>query len=267
MSSQFRADPVLLLTILSIVLTLLIGVLGTSARAAETVYPPMIAQTWTCSYHDGRSIDDVLKVRDAMVSEADQVGLILPPAYVWTLTSGDAHADFVWFNIHRDMGAFGASVDAWQASGLGPALLERFSSVSDCAAGISAAQMIFPRGNPGASVPDGPVFIASQRCSFLDATSNEQLRELISQMHDVMKGMGDHAPAFATALFPPSQRASGESDVLIYSGHGSAVGRRNYAAELLNTDAGQRLRKRQKAVLDCGDLTLWSSQQVVEVDQ
>ena len=250
------------LSIIIMSLVMLLGIPGVSVWAADAPPPPMIAETWACSYKDGKNVDDVLKVRDFMVSQADKAGLILPPSFLWTLAQGDAHIDYVWFNVHLDMDAFVTSTDAWEASGIGPAVLNRFSSVSDCVAVTSKAQMIFPLGNPGTSVPDGPVFIAAERCSYIGAANGERLKDLISHMHDVMKGVGDNAPAFSTALVPFNYPASGTPDVILYSGYENAVRWETYVRELLNTEAGQHLRKRKATVLDCGDLTVWSSQQL-----
>jgi hypothetical protein len=245
-------------------LMMLLGIPGVFAWAADAPPQPMIAETWACSYRDGKSVDDVLKVRDFMVSQADKAGLILPPSFLWTLTEGDAHIDYVWFNVHLDSGVFDTSADTWEASGIGPAVLNRLSSVADCVAATSTAQMIFPLGNPGRSVPDGPVFIAAESCSYIDAASQKNLKDLLTHMHDVMKGMGDNAPAFSTALVPFT---SGEPDVILYSGYENAAGWSSYVRELRNSEAGERLRNHKGRVLDCGGPTLWSSQQLVGVNQ
>lgn len=243
---------------------MLLGILGVSAWAADAQRPPMIAETWACSYKDGKNVDGVLKVRDFMVSQADKAGLILPPSFLWTLTEGDAQIDYVWFNVHLDSGAYDTWADAREASGIGAAVLKRFSFVADCVAGTSAAQMIFPLGNPVASAPDGPVFIAAESCSYIDAASQKDLKDLLTHMHDVMKGMGDNAPAFSTALEPFT---SGEPDVILYSGFENAAGWSSYVRELRSTDAGERLRNHKGRVLDCSNPTLWSSQQLSGVNQ
>ena len=244
-------------------LLLLVGLSGVSVWAADAPPPSMIAESliaeiWTCSYKEGKDVDDLLEARDFMVSQANKAKLTLPPSFLWNLTKGDASIDHVRFSVHRNLGAFGASADAMEASGIGPAVLERFSSVSDCVAGMSMAQMIFLRG-----VPDGSVFISAAACNYIDGSSQESLTELISHIRNVMEGMGDHAPAFSTALAPFTPGAPGSPDVTLYNGYENATGWSNYVRELFTTEAGQRLRDHQGRVLECGGLTLWSSQQVV----
>ena len=246
-------------------LLVLVGILGASAWAADAPPPPRIAETWTCSYKDGKDVGDVLEARDFMVSQANKAGLTLPPSYLWSLIKGDASINYVWFNVHQNLGAFSASVDAWQASGIGPAVRERFSSVSDCVAGISEVQSNFLRGEPDSDTSDGPSFIAASSCSYINGASQESLADLAAHMHDVMKGMGNSAPAFSTVLAPfITLRALGSPDVFLYSGFENAAGWGNYVSELSNTEAGQHLRNHMGQVLKCGGLTLWSGQLVVD---
>lgn len=243
-------------------LILVFAVQSVSVRAADAPPPAMIAETWACAYKDGKTLDDVLKLREFMVSQADRAGLKLPPAFLWTRTTGDSRFDYVWFNVHLDSGAFDTSASAWEASGIGPVVLDQFASISDCVAFTSAAQMIFPTGNPGASAPDGPVFIAAENCSYIGAANGERLNDLISDMHDVMEDMGDNAPTFATALLPFSSPASEAPDVILYSGYEHSDGWEAYFRELPDTEAGRRLREHKAEVLDCGGLTMWSSRQL-----
>lgn len=241
---------------------LLLGALGSSAWAADVPALPMIAETWNCSYKDGKDVGDVLKARDFMVSRADKAGLKLPTSFLWDLTKGDSSINHVWFNVHANVGAFGASADALEVSGIGPAVSERFSSVSDCVAGMSEAQMIFPRGRR-AKVPSPPVFVVAESCSYINGANQESLASLIVSMNDVIKGMGDNAPAFSTALMPFTLAAPGSPDVIIYSGYENAAGWGNYIRELAVTEAGLRMSNQMDKVLECGGLTFWSSQRVI----
>lgn len=243
---------------------MLMTMVGVSAWAADAPASPLIAEIWTCSYKDGKDVSDVLKARDFMVSKADRVGLKLPTAFLWDLRKGDAPINYVWFNVHRNIGAFGASADALEISGIGPDVSERFSSVSDCVAGMGTAQMILSQGDAAASVlDDGPLFLAAESCSYINGASQENLTDLIAHMQGVMKGMGDNAPAFSSALEPFTLSAPGAPDVILYSGYENATGWSNYALEMMTTEAGKSLRNHMNKVLDCGGLTIWSSQQVV----
>lgn len=199
-----------------------------------------------------------------MVAQADRVGLGLPVSFLWNLLKGDTPTDYIWFNVHRDIQAFGASADAWEVSGIGPAVSERFFPVSECVAGVSAASLIFQRGE----LPEAPMFITVSGCSYIHNTGREKLADIFESMGGIIKDMGDSAPIFTTALVPFTLRAPGSRDVLsqdviIYSGFKNAAKWSNYLHEMFSTEAGQRLRNQMDMALDCGGPTLWSGQQAV----
>ena len=224
----------------------------------------MIAETWTCSFKDGKDVSDLLKARDYMVSQGAKAGVPLPTSFLWNLVKGETPVDYVWFNVHPSVSAYGNSADALQASGIGLAVSKRFSVVADCIAGLGTAQMIYPRGE-AARVPEPPVFIAAEACSYITADSRDSLPELIADLNRAIEGMGEYAPAFSTALMPFTLRAAGAPDVVLYSGFDSASAWSNYFLELSTTAAGRGLQTRKQEVLDCEGLSIWSSEQVVGV--
>lgn len=240
----------------------LVFLLGMTASANDVVRLPMIAETWDCSYKDGKGVDDVLKARDFMVSQAEKVGVKLPTAFLWDLNKGDSSINHVWFNVHANINAYGESADAIQASGIADKISERFSSVSDCVVGMGEAQMVFPRDKP-AKVPEPPVFVVSQSCRYINGANQKSLNQLVPKIDGIMKSMGDNAPAFSTVLMPFTLRTSEASDVIIYSGFNNATGWANYVRDLASTERGQQLQGYMAEVLDCAGLTLWSSQRVL----
>lgn len=242
---------------------LLVSTLGLPAMASERVAPALVAEVWTCSYKTGMGVADLLKARDFLVSKANAASLKLPTAFLWNLVKGDAGMSHVWFNVHPNMAAYGVSADALASSGIEAQVSSRFASVSDCVAGMGAARMISQRGE----VPKAPVFIAAKSCHYVNGAGAEQLDDLLINLSDVMNGMGDKAPAFLTALMPFTLRASGAPDVVLYSGHENASAWSHYVTELSNTDAGERFNKHIESTLNCGDLSIWSSQGVVGTTQ
>ena len=113
-----------------------LGLSGFSAWAADAPPPPLMAETWGCSYKPGKDIDDLLKARDNLLKQAEKAGIDLPPSYMWSLIKGNVSYDTVWLNVHQNLGAFGANSDAWAASGLGEEVLDRFYDVSECSTGM-----------------------------------------------------------------------------------------------------------------------------------
>lgn len=236
---------------------------GAPPLATNASAPPMIAETWACSYKEGQGIDDLLKVRDFMVAEASKNGLTLPPSFLWTLSKGDAPIDYLWFNVHQDISAYGAAADAFQASGIGPAVSRQFSALCDSAAGMGQAHLIFQQGD----IPSEPIFIVAAGCNYINGAGPERLAGLITNMRDVLAEMGDNAPAFSTAIesFTLPALASQDplsQDVFLYSGFENASSWSNYIRALSTTKAGQRLRDSMDEMLQSGGLTIWSGQQV-----
>lgn len=240
----------------------LVSFITASVWASDAPPAPLVAEVWTCSYNDGKDVDDLFKARDFLVSQADKTGLKLPPSFLWSVMKGDAPIDYVWFNVHPNIETFGDSYDALLASGISAAVSKRFSSVADCVAGLATAQMIFAQGNPAASVPDGPAFLAAHSCRYNDGASRKSLADLIGHMNAFMTSLGDSAPAFSTVMEPYTRSAANTPEVTLYSGYAKAAGWSKYVKALTNTKSGQDLQNHTNEILDC-DLTIWSSQRMI----
>ena len=244
------------------VFLMLLGAFGTSAWSAEPPPPPWIAETWACTYNGDNDMDDVLRARDYMVSQADKADLALADAYIWSLAKGNIPVETVWFTIHENFMAYTANSDAWVASGIGPGVLERFDAVSNCATGLATMRPVF--GREGALPEDDtPTLIASQSCRFVNGAGPGHLADLASHTRDVMTVMGDNAPGFAAVMEPFTARPAGSPEVFMFSVFNNATEWGNYVNALFSTDAGQMLRNHQAMVVDC-DLTVWSGMQVVQ---
>jgi len=84
-----------------------LGLAGTLLAAEPP--PPVIAETWACSYKEGKDWDDKAKARDKMVARMDKAGLKKVPAYHWTQIKGMAPVDTLWLDIHENITALGAA--------------------------------------------------------------------------------------------------------------------------------------------------------------
>ena len=237
------------------------GAFSAIGMGAEPPPPPMIAETWSCNYNSGKDMEDVLKARDYMLREAEKAGISLPDSYIWTLAKGNIPVETVWFNIHEHLGAYAATSDAWVASGISEAVLDRFYNASTCTTGLGTMRPVF--GREGLPEDDSPTFIAASGCRFKKGAGGSHLADLMSHARDVQAGMGDSAPYFSAMLEPFTARPPGSADVFIFSVYNNATEWGNYVNTLYATQAGQMLINHRDMILDC-DTTLWTGQWVVQ---
>ncbi len=240
---------------------LLLGMLGSTAWAAEPPAPPMLAELWTCNYNSGKDMEDVLKARDYMLGQAEKAGIALPDSYIWSLVKGNLPMETIWFNIHDDFLAYTAASDAWVASGVSEAVLERFYAASSCATGLATFRPVF--GREGLAEDDTPTFLTSSGCRFRKGAGPAQLPDLAGHMSEAMGAMGENAPYFAGLFEPFTTRPNGQPEVVLFNVFANAGGWGNYVNEIYSTDAGETLRNHMGMVLDC-DVAVWTSVQVVQ---
>ena len=89
MNDSVRRSTKTLRNILCTLPLVLFTLMSTAAWAAEPPPPPMLAETWGCTYKSGKDMEDVLKARDYMVSQAEKAGLSLTDSYLWSLIKGN----------------------------------------------------------------------------------------------------------------------------------------------------------------------------------
>ena len=239
-----------------------LGLSGFSAWAADAPPPPLMAETWGCSYKPGKDIDDLLKARDNLLKQAEKAGIDLPPSYMWSLIKGNVSYDTVWLNVHQNLGAFGANNDAWAASGLGEEVLERFYDVSDCSTGMAGFYPIFQKEGFTPPEQGSTRVVATLGCTFNHGVDIDHMPDLANHMSETMASMGDAAPMVAVGLRPFTARPPGSPDVILVSAFNSMSGWTNYVDQLFSTPAGETLRNHMDLILDC-DVALWGSQTMV----
>ena len=245
-----------------IVVAFVFGVTGLSSWAADAPPPPLLAETWGCTYNAGKGFDDVLKARDNMVKQAEKAGIDLPASYMWSLNKGNIAYDTVWLNVHQNLGAFGANSDAWAASGLADDVLDRFYDVSTCGTGLANLYPIFQKEGYTPPEQDSTRVVATLGCTFKHGRGLDQMPDLSNHMSRTMASMGDAAPELAVGLRPFTAGPPGSPDVILVSAYKNMTGWTNYVAQLFSTPAGETMRNHMNLILDC-DVALWGSQTMV----
>lgn len=252
------------MTIWSILLSVFGLGLGSTLMAAEPPPPPAIGETYACTYKEGKDFDDKLKVRDYMVAQMEKAELTKVPGYHMTQIKGMAPVDTLWMDVHPNLAAFGANSDAWDASGIGAGVEERFDAVEDCIPGLSALRAIHQQEDDD-NESDDPNLAVTLACNFIHGKGPEHMDELVNHMGNVMAGMGADAPGFAY-LRTPITRGQDFPDLFLSSVFDDMTHWTRYVGQLFTTDAGSSMRSHMDMVVDC-NISMWRTEQVVTPDE
>ena len=79
-------------TVISSLVTALVMMFCSAAVLGEE--RPM--ESWTCSYKEGKGLNDLLAARDFELKQAEKAGIDLGNQFLWSLYKGDRDFDFVW---------------------------------------------------------------------------------------------------------------------------------------------------------------------------
>ena len=241
-----------------------LGLAGT-ALAADAPPPPLIAETWACTYKEGKDYGDKLKARDNMVAQVEKAGLKKVAAFHWTQTKGMAPVDTVWFDVHDNFAAFAEASDAWDAAGIGANVQAAFDRVEDCTAGLSALRPFHQQEGEGDGDDEATTLIVNQACTFKHGKGYDDMPDLMAHMGGVMGSFGADGPGFA-AVRQPITGGPNYPDVFVFSVFESAGHWGRYVAQLFGTDGGERMRNHMAMVLDC-NLSTWAGEMVVTPDE
>jgi hypothetical protein len=252
-------------TFWSIVLSIFGFGLTSTMMAAEAPPPALVAETFACSYKEGKDWDDKSKARDNLVAQVEKAGLKKIRAIHWTQKKGMAPVDTVWFDIHENIGAFAAASDAWDASGIGKGVSAQFGKVEDCTAGLSLIRP-FHQAQDGGEDDEGDdtTLVANLACTFKQGSGFEHMPDLARHMGAAVASFGADGPGFA-AVRQPITAGPNYPDLFIFSVFDDMTHWSKYVGQLFGTDAGQRMRSHMNMVLDC-DISMWDSREVVTPD-
>jgi hypothetical protein len=245
---------------LSILMLPLLALIGFTVKAEEA-QTPQVVEAFQCTYNQGKDWDDVMSARDYYLKQAGKAGITPPPAYVWSLYKGSPPVDFIWFNVHDDLAAFGAYSDAGAASSDMASVLPRFYTVATCQEGLGYLNSVFQRGEEG-DEPDTSL-LSSYACNYRHGAGPDARPDLNRHIGEVLGGMGEDAPQSVYTL-DPITTGPNSSDLYLLDIHDNATAWTNFQGAL-TSGAGPALGRHFQSVLDC-DQSLWNLQQVVGDD-
>ncbi|MEQ8860070.1 MAG: hypothetical protein RIC56_15605 [Pseudomonadales bacterium] len=205
-------------------------------------------------------MDDLLSARDFYLEQYQKAGLTAPTAFVWSLLKGDAAVDMLWFDIHENLAAFGASMDAAAAATGLEKVQERFDSVVACeGSNVGTFVPVYERES-GAGDGD-TVFISSNACNLKHGLGNEHVADLQRHISGVL-GEADGVTPQAVYMATPVTSGPNSADRYLFVVNDSASAWAEFVTGIGRSDAGPQLGRHFDMVFDC-NTTMWSAQQVV----
>ncbi len=243
--------------IINIVILPILALAGLTAQAAEMPAPPGVLEAYQCNYKAGKSYKDLMGARDYYLKQAKKAGITPEPAFVWSQFKGDAPINFVWFTAHTNLASFGTATDRDAAAPEMAGVLERFTAVADCTAGMATITPTFVRVPPSGN--DG-VLVSSFACDLRDGAGSVDMADLAGHTAQVFGSMGDNGPLGSYVVDPFT--GSNARDRYIFSTFKNVTTWTEFVIGILGSPEGQMLARHRDAVLDC-DLSLWTAQMVV----
>ncbi len=245
---------------LACLMALALAFLGLATQAAEAP-PSVLLETFACSYHDGKDMDDLLAARDYMVKQADKADVSLAPSYLWSRYKGGPDLDTIWFSVHEDLTAFAAESEAFGAAPELAGVGARFGTVASCESNLSVARAIFQGSGIEEGPPPGSAFISSNACMLRDGVDAGDLADLEGHINGVLGGISAYnKTTFISAT--PFTSGPNSADLYLFAINESQSAWAASVAAFQASAGGPALGRHFNAVLDC-NTALWFSQQVV----
>jgi len=232
---------------------LLLGLLSFGVHAQDQVI-----ESWTCQYHAGKGLKDLLGARDYMVKQADKAGIDLGSQFVWSLAKGDLGFDFVWQAPHDSGQAFAARLDAMGAAPEMAGVNARFDDVGDCTARLGGFEILHRRG--AVSNPDAYV-IAGLACRAKPDIGPADVSDLEAHIVRVRESLGDKAPLLTAAIKPRTRGPNG-SNWILFSLFDNFSEQMAFQNTISSSETTQSLDRHFRTKMDC-NFALWRAQQVI----
>lgn len=227
--------------------------LGAFQAHAQTM-----GEVFICNFNDGQDMDDLVGARDLYLRQSEKAGVPAAPAFVWSpVKVVPGGIDYLWFNYHPSVDAYGAAFDAR----MGPEfedVITRFNRVSTCRSALFSEEQVFAGDEP---LGDGPFYITSAACNFRPGADASSLPDLNAHANGYLSQAGTHDSFILLQRTPVTGSADGP-DVRIAAVHNSASDWAARQGSIAASEDGRMLMRHFQSVLDCSS-SHWSSQNMV----
>jgi hypothetical protein len=229
------------------------------ALGAMQAHAQTMGEVFGCNFNDGQDMDDLMGARDLYLKASEKAGVPAAPAFVWSpvkVTPGGI--DYLWFNYHPSVAAYGAAFDARMGSEF-QEVIERFNRVSTCRSALFSEEQVYA-GNEQLS-GGGPFYITSAACNFRPGADASSLPDLNAHANDYLSQAGTHDDFILLQRTPVTGSADGP-DIRIAAVHNSASDWAARQESLAASEGGRMLMRHFQNVFECSS-SHWSSQNMV----
>lgn len=218
-----------------------------------------MGEVFICNFNDGQDMDDLVAAKDFYLRQSEKAGTPTPPAFVWLpVKMVGFQIDYLWFNYHPSVDAYGATTDAWAASSEIQEAVTRFNRVSNCSSALFLQDQIFAGEEP---LGDGPFYITSAACNFRNGADMSAIADLNAHANDYLSQAGTH-DSFILFQRTPVTGSADSPDIRIATVHNNASEWAARQGSIAASEGGQMLMRHFQSVLDCST-SHWSSQNMV----
>jgi len=250
-------------THLFLALTLVLGILaaGAYAPSAQAMDAPIVREIYTCSFNEGKDMDDLMAARDFYLKQMEKAGQDPATAFVWVPYKVAANFDFLWANNQGSMMEYAETTDEFNASPEGKAAMDRFNTVASCTSSLAMRQQIYQADGEMMPGADGAV-INALACNYNHGRGPEDLTDITSHIARAVGSidLDDGSAGFVSV--PTIGAGPNTRDVYFYGVSDSMTSwaKRNMALQASEEYAS--LGRHFENVMDCSS-ALFTAQRVV----
>ena len=243
---------------------LVLAVLAWSALASgvQAADAPIIREIYTCSFNDGKGMDDLLAARDFYLRQMEKAGQEPNDAFVWTPYKAPVDFDFLWANNSSDLETYGADADAFNGSAEGQAAMDRFNQVATCTSSIAARRQFIDPVGEFSGDSGSPAIINAAACNYQRGHGPDALDDMLSHLAAAMGSLEREDGFIAFASQPMYGAGPNTRDLYLYGVQGTME---DWAARMTALQAspeGPSLSRHFNTILDCSQ-ALFFGQPVV----
>lgn len=242
-------------------LSLWVLLAGAYAPALLAADAPIVREVFTCSFHDGKDMGDLMTARDFYLKQMEKAGQKPGEAFVWTPFKAPVDFDFLWFNSQGSLPDYAEGADAFNESAEGQAAMERFATVASCTSSLAMRRQIYQADGeltPGVS---GAV-INSLACNYRRGHGPDDLADLTGHVAGVINSLGLNDGSAGYVSVPTVGVGPDTRDVYFY---GVSSSMKAWAKRTMTFQAAEgyaSMSRHFQTILDCSN-AMFLGQRVV----
>lgn len=224
---------------------------------------PVSAETrevFICELQDGRTIADILTLRDTYIKVASEAKLDVPDAYLWQpFKTGNSDIDFLWINSHENAKTFANFTDTLRSSSAFAEVLKEFGNTATCSSALGD-RIVVHKGDEFRTSDDSTL-VSFVACNLRGTTRLSDLWPTWREM-GVILGELDDFKDHAMYLTIPTHSSSESSDLYFYGIYDTTTTWAKMQTPFRASQAAMELVSQMDTFLDCNS-SLWFEQRVV----